>query len=73
MELQEMKSKLVEWIGQMKHGYRDPKLFLWEFETADGEKKNKGIRILLFTENNEYSIVAYPKRGKSKSCTSGCL
>ena len=69
MELQEMRSKLVEWIEEMKHGYRDPKLYMWEFETDEGKE---GIRVLLYTESNEYSIVAYPPKGSYRGYL-GCI
>jgi len=50
MDLQEMKTKLVKWIGQMKFGYREPNLYMYKEESR--------IRILFFTRANRYSIVA---------------
>lgn len=54
MELQKMKEQLIEWMDMMKNGYRDSDIYMHEFE-GDGEK---GIRIGLFTDVNDYSIVA---------------
>ncbi len=72
MELQEMKEQLVEWMNLMKYGYRDPELYMYEFENTDNEE---GIRIRLFTNNNYYSIVAYRPKGEHYKgylgCTSG--
>ncbi len=63
MELQEMKEQLVEWMNLMKYGYRDPELYMYEFENTDNEE---GIRMRLFTNDNYYSIVAYHPKGEYK-------
>ncbi len=55
MEFQEMREQLIEWVEQMKHGYRDSDLYLYEEVREDGKK---GFRLKLFTEINEYTIVA---------------
>ena len=54
MELQEMKEQLVEWMDMMKNGYRDSDIYMYEFE-RDGKE---GIKIRLFTDVNNYSVVA---------------
>jgi len=69
MELQEMKEQLIEWMNLMKNGYRDVKMYMYEF---DRDKDRKGIRIRLFTENNSYSIVAYPS-SEEKDSYLGCI
>lgn len=56
METEEMREQLIEWVEQMKHGYRDSDLYLYEEYHPTGMK----FRIKFFTEVNEYSIVAIP-------------
>ncbi len=51
MEIQEMKEQLIEWVEQMKYGYRDSDLYLHE-------ENDKTIRIRLYTLTNVYFIVA---------------
>ena len=53
MNLEEMKERLVHWMGEMKHGYRDPSMYM-------AVEKNR-IRILLYTSKNCYQIVAVPR------------
>lgn len=55
MELQELKEQLIEWMNKMKHGYRDSGLYMTEI-TNNGRV---GIKLKLFTETNDYAIVAY--------------
>lgn len=55
MKIQEMKKQLIEWMEQMRHGYRDANLYLYEETTKDGKNK---IQIKLYTSTNMYSIVA---------------
>ena len=55
MKYLEMKEQLIEWMGEMKHGYEDSDLYLYEEFTSSGKNK---IKIRLYTEKNEYSIVA---------------
>lgn len=50
MNLEEMKKRLIHWMGEMKHGYRDVDMYLIIEE--------KRIRILMYTSINRYSIVA---------------
>jgi len=65
MELQEMKEQLVEWMDAMKNGYRDSEIYMYEFESDS--RKSKALRIRLFTDINDYSIVAYPKTDEYRS------
>lgn len=69
MELQELKENLIEWMEEMYRGYRDPELYMMETTSTDGIK---GVRIKLFTEINEYSIVAYPP-SKTYKGYMGCI
>lgn len=55
MEIQKMKEQLIEWVEQMKHGYRDSDLYLYEEFHPTGVN----IRVELYTRTNIYSIVAH--------------
>ena len=54
MDIREMEKQLIEWIEQMKYGYRDSDLYLYEEFTPTGLKR---IRVKLFTLTNVYNIV----------------
>jgi len=55
MELQKMREQLIEWMDMMKNGYRDSNIYMYEEFCPAGMR----FRIKLFTDVNEYSIVAY--------------
>lgn len=55
MKYLKMKEQLIEWMGEMKHGYKDSDLYLYEESILSEEDT---IRIRLYTEKNEYCIVA---------------
>ncbi len=71
MELQEMKEQLIEWMNKMKYGYRDPELYMYECEGH--KKEEKGIRIKIFTNDNYYSIIAYPPNNEDYKGYLGCM
>jgi len=53
MNLLEMKEQLIEWMNDMKHGYRDFNMYM--------EVKDKGwIKIVMFTHVNKYTIMVRP-------------
>ena len=69
MEIQKMKEQLIEWIEQMKHGYRDSDLYLYEEFHPTGVD----IRVKLYTKTNMYSIVARPNdKGGYLGCIGDC-
>ena len=58
MELQKLKDQLIVWMNEMKHGYRDSGIYM--AEVIGDYSQRKGFKLKLFTESNEYTIVAYP-------------
>lgn len=58
MEIHELKKQLIEWMGEMKYGYTNAGLYLATIEKENSYKE--GVKIILYTEVNEYCITAYP-------------
>jgi len=68
MNLQEMKEQLVQWMNDMKHGYRDSILYMEVTVLRDNEEDEDSgrIRIFMYSHTNKYTVIATrDKSGKT--------
>ena len=65
MELEETKNQLISWLGNCKHSHYKEE----DFICIDDDR----VYMKIYTDNNYYSITAYPESEKIEKGYLGCV